>query len=271
MSVKNILVAYSGEYMHSSALRHAINITRYHDGHLTGVVRHGMPKIQKRFAGQVPQDMIEMLEKADADRISEIRSLFDAIVAKSGLSERADFVDLETSAGHSLTAYARHFDLIVTGAHTETGEEHLAADPDTLTLYSGRPVLAVPPDYKAEGVADHALIAWDGKRCAARALGDAMDILEDKARVTVLEVGKDTVPGTDTLLRNLERHGIDAQLVNKPRHRSIAQTVLETTGEVGARLIVMGAYEHSRFQHNLIGGVTTDVMAKSTVPVFLSH
>ena len=118
---------------------------------------------------------------------------------------------------------------------------------------------------------DHALIAWDGKRCAARALGDAMDILEDKARVTVLEVGKDTVPRTDTLLRNLERHGIDAQLVNKPRHRSIAQTVLDTTEEVGARLIVMGAYEHSRFQHNLIGGVTTDVMAKSTVPVFLSH
>ncbi|MGX9350073.1 universal stress protein [Shimia sp. W99] len=271
MSIKNILVAYGGESTRSAALKYAINVTKYHDGFLTGVVRHGTPAIQRRFAGQVPPDVMEMFAKADADRMAEINEVFTTKAAQAGLEARVDFIGLEAADGQSLSAFARHFDLIVTAIAPETGEEHLAADPDSLTLYSGRPVLAVPDAFEAKKLSDHALIAWDGKRCAARALGDAMDVLEDKARVSVLEVGKEEVPGTDILLRNLKRHGIDAELVRRPRHRSIAQTVLETTEEVGAQLIVMGAFEHSRFQHNLIGGVTTDVMAQSKVPVFLSH
>ncbi|MEP2532950.1 universal stress protein [Shimia sp.] len=271
MSVKNILVAYSGESERSPALRHAINIAKYHQGFLSGIVRHGMPPLQKSFTGQIPQQVLDQIDKADAERIREIGKLFHTIVGKAGLSKQSEFFDLEANQGHSLSVFARHFDLIVTGASSKTGEEHLAADPEALTLYSGRPVLVVPKDYESKTVADHAIVAWDGKRCAARALGDAMDVLEDKGKVTLLEVGKEQVPGTDVLLRNLERHGIDAQLINRPRHGSVANTVLETTEEVGAKLIVMGAFEHSRFQQSLIGGVTTDVMARSTVPVFLSH
>ncbi len=102
-------------------------------------------------------------------------------------------------------------------------------------------------------------------------MGDAMSILENKARVTVLCVGKAAPKGTDRLIRNLERHGINVDLVIKPRHHSIGNTVLETTTELDAQLIVMGAYEHSKFSHDLFGGPTTDVISNTKVPVFLSH
>ncbi|WP_276326206.1 universal stress protein [Phaeobacter gallaeciensis] len=40
---------------------------------------------------------------------------------------------------------------------------------------------------------------------------------------------------------------------------------------MGAKLIVMGAYEHSKFSQDLFGGVTHEVIRSSQVPVFMSH
>ena len=52
---------------------------------------------------------------------------------------------------------------------------------------------------------------------------------------------------------------------------SVANTILSEAKKDSARLIVMGAFEHSKFSHDLIGGVTTDVMAKTHVPVLMAH
>jgi nucleotide-binding universal stress UspA family protein len=98
-----------------------------------------------------------------------------------------------------------------------------------------------------------------------------MSSLEEKAKVTLLTVGSKQAPGTDILLRNLERHGIDADLILKSRRKSVANTILTTAEEVSAKLVVMGAFEHSKFSHDMFGGVTTDVMRDANVPVFLSH
>ncbi len=171
-----------------------------------------------------------------------------------------------------LSEFARSFDLIVTGVHSHAeNEEHLSANPDLIALRSGRPVLVIPDGYSSDNLAEHALVAWDGKRSSARAIGDAMPTLEEKAKVTVLTVGSNKAPGTDTLLRNLGRHGIDAGFLLKPRQGSIASTILSAADEISAKLVVMGAFEHSKFSHDVFGGVTTDVIQKSDIPVLLSH
>ena len=72
-------------------------------------------------------------------------------------------------------------------------------------------------------------------------------------------------------MRNLKRHGIDAEYRVKKRQGSIANTLLNVADEISAKLIVMGAFEHSKFTHTLVGGVTTDVIAQATVSVFMSH
>ncbi len=55
MSIKSILCAYSGEANRGSGLRHAIRLAHKHDAYLTGVLRHGRPMLERRFAAQVPK------------------------------------------------------------------------------------------------------------------------------------------------------------------------------------------------------------------------
>lgn len=272
MTTRNILCAYSGEEARLSGLRYAIKIAKYHDGFLTGVIPHAAPTLQTRFGGQLPFDVLDQIRKADAERVKKMEERFYLEVEREGFRDRSDFVELEDENHLVLSEFARAYDLIVTGVQTsDAGDIHLAANPDTLALRSGRPVLIVPNAYKTEGLAKHAVVAWDGKRSAARALGDAMSILENKAKVTILSIGSKAPEGIDRLLVNLERHGITAELAMRPRKKSVGHTVLETVKELNGELIVMGAYEHSKFSHDLFGGVTTDVMKDSPVPVFMSH
>jgi nucleotide-binding universal stress UspA family protein len=41
--------------------------------------------------------------------------------------------------------------------------------------------------------------------------------------------------------------------------------------ELGADLLVMGAYSHSRLRETILGGVTRDVLRNMNVPVLMAH
>ena len=272
MSIKNILCAYSGEAARGSALRHAIKLARHHDAWLTGVLRHGRPSLSRQFSAHLPAGLVAQISEAGDVKASEIEARFMSKVSEAGLSDRAEFVDLDPDIDGAVSEFARHFDLVVTGTRSEDrSEEAFAAHPDLITLRSGRPVLVVPNEFDAPGLADHALVAWDGKRSSARAIGDAMPYLEEKAKVTVLTVGRTALTDADRLTTHLERHGIDGTYLLRPRDGSVADTIQSVASELGAKLIVMGAFEHSRFTHSVMGGVTTDVIRDTKVPVFLTH
>lgn len=272
MSIKSILSAYSGDASKGSGLRHAIRLAKHHNAWLTGVLRHNQSDLERTLRGTVPKAFLKPFLEAEKTRFAEIADRFRTITAEAGLADRSDFVELDAEKGLSLSEFARSFDLVVTGAHSHSeNEAHLSANPDLIALRSGRPILVVPNGYEAQGLAENVLVAWDGKRSSARAIGDAMIGLEEKGKVTLLTVGASQLPGTDRLLRNLTHHGIDANIVLKSRQGSIAETILSTTQEISAQLVVMGAFEHSKFSHDVFGGVTTDVIGKSEVPVFMSH
>lgn len=271
MQIKSILCAYSGDAARGSGLRHAVRLAQHHDAHLTGVLRHAPSMLEGRYGAHMPRALLDQLREADSKHIQEIEDRFLAAATDGGLDARATFEELDATRDGPLSAYAHTFDLIVTGVHPGMAHEaHLAAHPDMLALKSGRPVLVVPDGYAAEGLADRALVAWDGKRSVARALGDAMDILAEKSQVTLLSVGT-TPRGTDRMVTNMERHGVSVDARSVARQGSIAETILSEAKASGAKLIVMGAFEHSKFAHDLFGGVTTDVIAKTDVPVFMAH
>ena len=41
--------------------------------------------------------------------------------------------------------------------------------------------------------------------------------------------------------------------------------------ELGAELIVMGAYGHSRLRETILGGMTHDMLLETTRPLLMSH
>lgn len=275
MSIKSILSIYSGEAARGAGLRHAIKVAKAYDAWLTGVLRHGRSTLEQSFS-LLPKEVVEVIRDRESERIKAVQNRFYELVADNGWSAKSQFLDMKSSQTARLSVLARSYDLIVTGNHSDRpDEEHMAVMPDVLALQSGRPVLIVPDGYEAEALAEHAIVAWDGKRAAARAIGDALSILQDKAKVTVLTVGNvslgEEMPGGG-IMTLLERHGINASHLHKNAGvRSTARVIEETARDLSAKLIVMGAFEHSKFAHDLFGGVTTEILKTASVPVFMSH
>lgn len=272
MAVKTILVAYSGWSSAQSPLKHALKIAEHHDAWLTGIVGHGKSQILKTFAGQMPAEVFKMLKESENVEIDKAKEVFTEAVARHNRSQTSDFLDVNDEDGRTVASFSRTFDLVVTAPHaTDRSEEHMSASPDMIALQSGRPVLIVPKNYDAPGLSTHVLVAWDGKRAAARAIGDAMPMLEEKGKVTVLTIGSQTPPGTKRLIQNLRRHGITTDHVQSSKSGSVGNTILVTAQDICADLIVMGAYEHSKFAHDVFGGVTTDILKGMNIPVLMSH
>ncbi len=69
----------------------------------------------------------------------------------------------------------------------------------------------------------------------------------------------------------LLRHGIKATAEQYVTDIAIADSLLSRASDLGADLIVMGDYGHARFRELLLGGVTRDILAHMTVPVWMAH
>jgi len=144
-----------------------------------------------------------------------------------------------------------------------------------VALQSGRPVLIVPPGYRTDRLVERALVAWDGGRAAARAVSDAMTILETKSHVTVFTAGDAERArrreGLD-IVSHLARHGVrtDWNHVSRPEG-GVAKAMLAAAAQAKAGLIVMGAYERPKFAEDLVGGVTRSLLSAAETPVLMAH
>lgn len=273
MGLKNILAAYSGLESRKSGLNYAIKLAQLNNAWVTGALSHyGKPASEERFISRLPSAILQQIHELNVAHIEDIKRRFEDTIEQHGLSDRSDFFDLENTDVNDLSAFARTFDLIIMGPHSrDPRDSHISAYPDLVALQSGRPVLIVPNDYESDKLADQALFCWDGKRASARALADAIQILEAQPEISILCVGDKATAGSDRLLTALERHGVKAELLVKSPAISIAHTILNTADEIDAKLIVMGAYEHSKFGQDLFGGVTSHVLKQARIPVLLSH
>jgi len=270
MAFKNLLLTFGGMTAFESSLAHAVKLADHYNGWLTCVFPKG-PSFLERHGGGLDANVREMLRDASNNEFQIVEQKFKAAVKEAGMSDRGEFLGPDQVGNIHSGELARHFDMVITGL--QAGDEQ-ADNPDMLALTSGRPVLVVPPEYRSKGLAEHALVAWDGKRSAARAIGDAMGVLEQKGRVTVLTIGnrEPAVQVESRIVTHLERHGIETRHIHMSGHgKSIAAQIEDTADEIDAKLIVMGAYEHSKFSQDLIGGVTHEVLRTARVPVFMAH
>jgi nucleotide-binding universal stress UspA family protein len=279
MSIKNILVAYNGTQSSDAAVGMALLMAKKYDAHVTGILAHGMPQfvptasawLTKRTSEQIN----EIVDRVKGEVYGAIAGRFGEITAGSGRDDKVHWIDILGGPDTTIVEIARCFDITLLGEFTAVpGEEQLVLHPDVVALQSGRPVLVIPKDYKVAALGGHAVFAWDGKRAAARAMSDAMQILESKTLVTILTIGEDTpkngIAGAD-ISAHLARHGIPTEWARLPQKGSIGATIADYCGAHDAGLLVMGAYEHSKFSEDLIGGVTNDVFKKIAIPVLMSH
>lgn len=273
MTIRSILTSYTGSGGGAAALHMALLVTRKYDAHLTAALWQPPNPLRARAGAFMTREIDRVLDQAEAEFAASRRAAFEQAVAQAGLAGQADFVVLDARGG-GISEAARGHDIVILGAPTDRDRAaEFSTRPDVVALRSGRPVLIVPQGYAEPAIRETAVVAWDGKRAAARALGDAMHILGTKDKVTLLGVGNDLPAqfGQDAL-RLLARHGIEADLVTRPAPaRGAGAAILDACTELGAGLLIMGAYEHSKFSEDLLGGATRDILSDARLPVLMSH
>lgn len=274
MSIKNILVAFDGSQASARAARLSTALARRYDAHLTGVFAHAAPYASTHMEAYLTQAAIDIMESNAAETEQQCGADFEELVAASEQGVRTSFLSKQGYPNDILTQMGRTYDLIVIAQPDGKGSTYTEISPDVVAMRSGRPVMIAPRGFEQFELAKGAIVAWDGERASSRALLDAMDVLEDKHHVTVLHVGHENdirQPGSD-VMEYLSRHGLEARLdVQPPGGLSTTDIILNKCAESDAGLLVMGAYEHSRFAEMLLGGVTRDVVARSHIPILMSH
>jgi len=175
---------------------------------------------------------------------------------------------------HGFVAEAIYADLLVLGAPGAEEGGPPAGFVEMVILQGGTPALLVPHALSVETICERALVAWNGSVPAARAVKAALPLLRVAAQVDVVSWARHgpSAPfsGLD-LGAWLQRHDVDARVHRRPAVAHVAEELRSSVRELGADLVVMGCYGHSRVREQVFGGVTRRLLAELPVPVLMAH
>lgn len=201
-----------------------------------------------------------------------------ATVAKEAVKAGVDATVNELAFAPAMVSeaaaiHARYFDIALLGWERENPTSRDTAE--AVVFGSGRPAILLP-EQSAVGMVEHVAIVWDGSRAAARAVGDAAILLERATRISVITV-VDEKPlreknAGERLAGGLRNRGLEAEVVTAAAQgRTIGVALQEQAVELGAGILVMGGYGHSRVRDFVLGGATQGVLDDLRLPVLLSH
>lgn len=274
MDYKTIAVSMTLDRSNRACLMAAADIAGRFDARVIGMaaseLRPPLYFAEGEYARQLQRVEEQSVEKQLADAEQEFRSALSARVKRlewrSALTFPDDFVAAEV----------RSADLVIVSARAEAvADPYVGASADDLVMEAGRPVLVVP---ESEQWLDprRILIAWKDTRESRRAVFDALPFLARADEVVVAEISEDKTRAdapsrTADVAAWLGAHGILASTLVESTTDDTATKLDEIASNVGAGLVVAGAYGHSRFREWVLGGVTRQYVTRPTRFVLLSR
>lgn len=255
----------------------AAEIARRHSAHLIGVYGAVHPRTTDpadayaRGSAAISRTL-ERHQRASEEKILSAGRAFAEVIRTTGVSSEyrvawRDGVDDDTALR------TLHCDLAVC-ARPKPMDLPEGWTAEHVLLVCGGPVLLVPDDWSDQAIGDHVVIAWNGSREARRAVADAMPLLAQAARVTIVAIDRAdgrSDPG-ETLIDHLGRHGVAASVHAVARADAPTSEVLAREAvDLGADCLVIGAYSRPRAAEILFGSTTRNLLANCPVPLFLSR
>lgn len=257
-------------------IAYATALAAKHKASLVGLfTRPSFPLAYHYISGTIVREYVETVGlQAEA-----AKKAFEAARRELGID--GAWIETEGGASSTVHSHARVADLLVLMPPSVNSDDPVIGQeygsellPHDLILDLGRPVILLPRKAAPAPSTDRVLVGWNGSKEAARAVHDALPILQRAGSVTVMSAGKSRHRGGsgDTLVQHLARHGVRAQLKTAAAGDAEAgDLLLQTASSERADLIVMGAYGYARWREVVFGGATETVLEQAAVPIFFSH
>lgn len=276
--IKDMLVYLDGHKQDEVRLAYAEQLASVNDAFVTGLYTNILPEIiiagdRGLGAAQIVADMQDTAIKTGDETEKKLKQRFENLSPNNEL-RRIDA--LSSGAGHALAGEARRADIFITTRLYGHARQEPAIFENVL-FNSGRACLFVPPETMPKPSLDTIMLAWRNTRDAARAMAEAMPLLQAAKEVVVAMVVEDgapeqdrNMPGAD-ISRHLSRHGVNVDLRLITGWTDPAEALLNEAEKTDCKMLVMGGYGHSRFRQWILGGVTRNILKTAEIPVLMAH
>jgi len=284
--IRKILVPVRGDGKGDNVLAHAAALARGFNAHIKITHCRAKPENLLPFGVPIPAALRAQLAKSTSQVFDiEEAGLRDEVLA---LSKTLNIRLSDTADGKSVTASfveeaGRQIDVI--GHHGRLADIIAVAQPDidrnlgantlkAALFNTGRPVLMCPEAKKPipEILGKNITIAWDGSREASRAVTTCLPLLVAAKSVIVMTVkSKPVSVKPDELQDYLAAHGVTADVVEIETKLQVAQVLLDKSDELGADLMVLGAYSKHHDLERIWGGTTQYIVDHATIPVIMTN
>jgi len=260
----------------------AVALARQFDAHLVGLATAGQLPYLAEVGGALASPGLEAIARAMEslrDLAAQRAETFRARCVEASLRSVEAVVDDQDDAS-SLVYHSHCSDLVILGQADPARSGHLAARAmvERVVLANARPTLIVPFAGPVDAAATTrcALVAWNDSRESARALADALPMLTRADEVHLMQLDgpaedRGAPRRLDAVRQWLAWHGVDAQAHHETNEIDVGNALLSRAADLGAGLIVMGAYGHSRWSERMLGGASRTLLSSMTVPVLMSH
>ncbi|MGY6272146.1 universal stress protein [Achromobacter denitrificans] len=279
-TLKDIAVFFDDSSAGRQLLETAAGLARSQEAHLIGLTTtefgdHGTPQ-QGFVRGEAIGEMIRNLRNSMTAHLLQSGRLLAQAAAKYDVASEFRVLPF-TELGVEVALHSLYCDLLVVSRPEVPGVPFFWSYSKVLGQ-TAVPLLIVPHDWNTKAIGRRVTVAWNASRQARRAIADALPLLVNAESVDLLIVDPERKPGLHgeepgaDMAAYLARHEVRVELHRVYSQGSpIEDTIISHAVDVGADLIVIGAYSRPRISESLLGGVTKSLLEDAPLPLFVSH
>jgi nucleotide-binding universal stress UspA family protein len=275
MTYATVMVSLALDESNEARLEAAGQIAERFDSGIVGIAAAQFSPPVYFTSGEQAQNLIDQGQALIKKRMSELEVQF-----REATKNRAKYVEWRCAIdfpARYILQEARCADIIVSGGQSNALSDPFAlASPKDLVMQAGRPLLIAPDNVSWLDLRS-VLMAWKDTPEARRAIAYSLPMLRKAKEVTVAEIVEagDNRSAAVSRVRDvvawLSRHGVSASEVVPEDGGDVIAQLDAIAANVGAGVVVAGAYGHSRFRELILGGMTQHLMTQSSRCVLLSH
>jgi len=290
MPIKKILISVRGSDRSNSTLETGLLLARNFETHaevlhVLADPLHAVPAFGEGTTARMADELVSISDKDVKSRSGVARAAFDEVCTRHGIKvvegtppageASARWVEEIGIAAKVMCHRGRLADLIVVGKPTFKPRLSTSMTAQAGLFETGRPVLIAPPT-TPKTIGAHVAVAWNGSAEASRAVAAATNFFARADKVTVLTAESERTPAevAQELADYLALHGVAAEarvfahMADKPLG---GNALLSACTEIGADLLVMGAFVASGFRELIMGNATQQVLTEAEIPVLMGH